>query len=82
MEPSPMRSTEPRSSKRTKVIAGTLAAILLTGVALVAIVQGEANRGWLSSINARQQRSEEARRQKTVSDLKALGQGLHSSPIR
>jgi hypothetical protein len=88
MTPSPMRSTEPHSSRRTKIIAAALAAILLTGVALMAIVQGGANRGWFvthgwfNDINARQQQSEQARRQQIVNDLKALGQEMHNNQGR
>ncbi len=82
MESSPMRSTKPLSSKRVKVIA----AILLIGIAFMAIVQsaanrgGVANQGWLNDINVRQQRSEDASRQKTVNDLKALGREMHNNP--
>jgi hypothetical protein len=83
-----MRSTRPLSSKRTKVIAAALAAILLIGIACMAIVQsvanrgGVANQGWLNGINVRQQRSEDARRQKIVNDLKALGREMHNNPVR
>ncbi len=71
-----------------KVIAAPLAAILLIGIAFMAIVQsvanrgGVANQGWLNDINVRQQRSEDARRQKIVNDLKALGQEMHNNPVR
>ena len=71
-----------------KVIVAALAAMTFIGVASMAIVKsvanrgGGANRGWLNDINVRQQRSEDARRQKVVNDLKALGREMHNSPVR